>query len=244
METQVKTEGIVLTCVKYGDNSVIVNILTEKIGRQAYLIGIQGKRRRTMLPLLQPLTVVNLEVSNSNRSQLQKIREAHIALPLTKLPFDPVRRSIAMFMTELLVRSLHDEMPEGNFYEFVRNSVLALDEGMPGIYNFHIYFMLRLARMLGFEPDLTPTLGNIFDLVGGTFTSQMPLHKHVLTGDDALLWSRLAELNISDLSAPCFTRTERQRMLSLLESYYTAHIPSFQGLNSTAILSALNDVRE
>lgn len=241
MSPTIKTQGIVLTSVKYGEGSIIVNILTEQNGRVAYMVKVSGKDRRTTLPLMQPLTIVDLEAYHNHKVSVQKIKEVHVSIPLTRLPFDPVRRSIGMFITELIAKSLRNEIADGHIYEYVRNSILALDEGMEGLYNFHLYFMFKLTRLLGFEPDMTyQGAGAIFDLVDGVFTQRMPLHNHILSGTDATLWQVLATMDISHLSETPLSRIDRQNLISMMEQYYMLHIPGFQGLNSASVLAAIN----
>ena len=239
MAPTIKTSGIVLSCVKYGEGSVIVNILTEAVGRQGYLVKVTGQSRRSLLPLMQPLTIVDLEAYQNSHQTVQKIKEVHISHPLINIPFDPVRRAIAMFMTELIVKSIRSDEPDNRVYEFVRFAVETLDGGLPGMYNFHIYFMLKLSRFLGFEPDMGLVGSPVFDMMEGQYQQTLPLHKHVLTGEDLQLWSRMAELDIDTLEQVPFSQGERQRLLTLLEQYYTLHIPGFGGLNSTAVLHQL-----
>lgn len=239
MAPTIKTSGIVLSCIKYGENCVIVNILTEEMGRQAYMVKLTGQIRRTMLPLMQPLTIVDLEAYLNPHQTVQKIKEAHIAHPLVSIPFDPVKRAIAMFMTELVVKTLRSDEPDTNIYKFVHFAVETLDDGLPGIYNFHIFFMFKLARFLGFEPDMSLVGYPVFDLQEGQYRSSLPIHRHILTGDDLNLWSRMAELSIDSLASVPFSQSERQRLINLLEQYYILHIPTFNGLNSASVLHQL-----
>lgn len=241
MSPTIKTQGIVLNAVKYGEGSAIVNILTEGYGRVAYMVKVSGQHRRVTLPLMQPLTIVDLEAYNNHKVSVQKIKEVHVSVPLVRLPFDPVRRSIGIFITELIAKSLRNEIVDGHLYEFVRDSIFALDEGMDGLYNFHLYFMFRLTRLLGFEPDMTyQGAGAVFDMVDGVFTQRMPIHNHILAGSEVTLWSTLADMDISQLDKTQLSRQERQELIRIMEQYYMLHIPGFQGLNSAEILGALN----
>lgn len=230
-----------LNAVKYGEGSAIVNILTQDYGRIAYMVKVSGQHRRVTLPLMQPLTIVELEAYNNHKVTVQKIKEVHVAVPLMRLPFDPIKRSIGMFITELISKSLRNEIVDGHLYEFIRNSILALDEGMEGIYNFHLYFMFKLTRLLGFEPDMTyQGAGAIFDMVDGIFTQRMPLHNHILSGAEVELWQKVANMDINHLNETALSRIDRQNLINMMEQYYMLHIPGFQGLNSAGILAELN----
>ena len=237
----VKTEGIVLSSVKYGEGCIIVNILTRAMGRLAYMVSMTGSKRRQMLPLTQPLSVVELEAYNNSRSSVQRLKEMHVAQPLASLPFDPVRRSIGMFLTELICKSVRVEIADEHVYDFIRQSVLVLDAGIDGQCNFHLYFMWRLMRYLGFEPDVSSSCdGDVFDMVNGSFVGAMPLHQHVLTSpSDIHLWLLLSEMSVRNLGDVKLNRDDRQRMISLMEQFYSLHIPGFNGLNSATVFAQL-----
>lgn len=235
----IKTEGIVLNSIKYGDNSIIVNILTQLLGRQAYMIKVNGKNRRSILPLMQPLSIVDFEAVQNNKATIHRLAEVHIGTPLSNLHFDPIKRSIALFITELLQKSVRNDIVDDNFYLFARNSVLALDEGMGGVHNFHLYFMWKLMRLLGFEPDVSCPAQGLFDMVDGCFVNRLPIHKHILSGTDVDLWLTLSQLTLENIATIQLNRHQRQRMITLMEQFYSLHIPSFVGLNSASVLSSL-----
>ncbi len=235
----IKTEGIVLSCIKYGDNGIIVSILTQVAGQQSYMLKLTGRNRRSVLPLMQPLSIVDIEAVHSQRATVQKLTEVHVSKPLMYLPFDPIKRSIGLFVTELLLKSLRSSVADEQTYLFVRNSVLVLDEGIGGEYNFHLYFMWKLMRLLGFEPDVSCATGRVFDMVEGCFATQMPLHRHIISGSDIELWLILSRLSLDNLASTQLNRLQRQRMIALMEQFYTLHIPSFSGLNAASVLAQI-----
>lgn len=244
MGPTITTEGVVLGCVKYGEGCVIVNILTSGYGRQGYMVKVTGVKRKTVMPLLQPLTLVEIEAYNNPKATVQKLKEVHLLQPLMHLPFDPIKRSIAMFLAELVGKSVRNEMADWRMYEYVKNSVLVLDEGIEGLNNFHLYFMWKLMTLLGFEPDMNGwdviMTGGVFDMENGVFTDRMPLHKHVLRGDEARLWTKMSEMGLETLGEIKLNRVERQQLISWMETFYMLHIPGFNGLNSAIILGQLN----
>lgn len=235
----IKTRGIVLGHVKYGDNSIVVNIYTEQLGRQGFIVSNSHGKRRTPAALLMPLTIVEIESANRPHTTLQRIKDLHVTRPLKTIPFNASRRSISIFITELLTKTLHDEVEDQSMFQFLCDAIDTLDSGVEGEYNFHIYFMLGLAQRLGFSPDMTDSQLPIFDMTEGIFTAQLPLHQYILVDDDLQLWRRLQYAEIGNLSRIASSRNERARLLELLQEYFKLHIPSFNGLNSCAILQQL-----
>lgn len=235
----IKTRGIVLNHVRYGDNSIVVNIYTEQLGRQGFIVGNSRGKRRMPSALLIPLTIVEIESANRPHTTLQRIKDLHVTRPLQTIPFDASRRSISIFITELLTKTLHDETCDPAMFQFLCDAISTLDSGVEGECNFHIYFMLGLSQRLGFSPDMNESQLPIFDMAEGIFTAQQPMHQYILVNDDLQLWRKLQFAEIGDLPRIASSRTERARLIELLQEYFKLHIPSFCGLNSCAILQQL-----
>ncbi len=103
---QVKTEGIVFHSLKYSDNSAIVTIFTRRFGRVAYMIYGRGKRKSSWKPaFFQPLSIVELEVSHDMRKNIQQMKDVRVLVPYQSLTIDPLKRSIAMFIAEVLLKN-------------------------------------------------------------------------------------------------------------------------------------------
>lgn len=232
-----KTLGIVLNNVKYGDTSLIVNVYTQAFGRRSYVVkGVRGNRRRGMTALMQPLSIVELDATAGVQGRLGYIREVHVSWPFATIPFDPVRRAISFFMTEVIVTSVREEEPDPDLFDFIMRSVQALDEGIPAQHNFHLYFMLQLSRLMGFAPDASNSGLPFFDMVDGVFTGTGARSGHCLAGDDKLLWAALTSVTLDTLGSLSLNADRRQRLIELLEEYYTLHLPTFPGLRTHRVL--------
>jgi len=176
-----KTRGIVLNQIPYNDNAVIASIYTEKSGRQSFWIsGAKSTRSLRKSSLFQPLFLLEMEVMNVPR-ELKKIKEARNFPVYTSIPFDIHKTSMALFIAEVLSRSLPAEEPHQELFDFLWHSLITLDAEQEPVSNFHIYFILRLTRYLGFTPtdNYSPTC-SYFDYHTGHFTEHPPLHQHYL----------------------------------------------------------------
>ncbi len=236
----VKTRGIVLGHVKYGETSIIVSIFTREIGLQSYIVnGVRSTKRKDMLPLLFPLNIVDLEASYRPKTNLQRLTEVHVGEPLTSIPYNQSRRSIAFFIAEVLSHSLREDGPDDSLFDFIHDSILALDAGTQGESNFHLFFMYNLAYFLGFAPDFTETEKPYFDLVEGVFVDRVPMHGFTLMNDDRRLWIALGTATQDNLSTIASNRADRQRLVEILCEYYSCHISSFQEPRSQTVLQQL-----
>lgn len=238
----VKTIGIVLNHTKYGDGTLIVNTFTRDMGRQAYIInGLNGPKRKLLMPLLTPLSIVELTVYNKTRATIQRIKEVHIHTPLMRLPFDPIKRTMAMFITELLSKALKESGPDDKLYSFVEQSILALDAGMPGENTFHLFFMYNLTTLLGFAPNMTEHALPYFNMLEGVCSGVMPMHKHILATDDKRMLYKLSQLTIDTLKGAAFSREEKHRLMEIMEEYYALHIAGFGKIKSYEVFRMMNE---
>lgn len=149
-----KTRGIVLNYLKYKDTSIIVRIFTRELGLKAYLVnGVRTQSKGSKIALYQPLTLLDLVVYDKENAGLQRISEAKILFPHRLIPFDFARTSIALFMTEVINRSIYEGYQNDWLFDFLEESVLVLDHADCGLGNFPLVFLLEKAKFLGFAPD-------------------------------------------------------------------------------------------
>ena len=136
------TKGIALHYYKYSENSVIAKIFTEKFGLQSYIIkGIRNKNSKQKLSILQPLTLLQLEVSNNQKRSIQYIKEFKNFSPLTSIINSMNKRFITMFMAEVLLKVLVEKEEEKNIFNFVWVKINDLDSEKEVSNNYPIIFL-------------------------------------------------------------------------------------------------------
>lgn len=237
-----KTKGIVLHSTKFSDTSWIVTMFTELYGRTSFMVrGVTSKRSSTKAAFFQPLSVVEMDLYYNPTKEIHSIKEIRIDLPFIGIPFDPVKNAIALFISELLFRSIKLSTPDENLFLFLCQSVEVLDCTHEVPANFHLIFMLKLTRFLGFEPHLNKDIGKYFDLINGEFVSSKPLHAHYIANEQSVNLCKLAAIDYFTMPKLVLSRTQRAEVLKTLIEYYRLHIAGFQGLNSLAVLQSIFD---
>ena len=85
----VKTKAIVLNSLKYGESQIIVDLLTECVGRVSFMQRIpRSSRSGISKQLFQPLTILDVEFDHRQSQKLQRLKNASIAWPFSSIPFD------------------------------------------------------------------------------------------------------------------------------------------------------------
>lgn len=237
-----KTRGIVLHNTKYSDSFSIVTIFTELYGRTSFMVrGVTNKKSGTKPALFQPLTLVDIDVFYNPTKEIHTIKEIRIDIPLTGIYTDIAKNAIALFMSEVLFRSIKLSTPDEHLFVFVSQSVQVLDctHELPA--NFHLIFMLKLTRFLGFEPNVSDDKCFYFDLMNGVFSDSKPLHAHYFGGDEVVVFRKLLAMDYFNMADLVLSRSQRSHILKALVEFYRLHINGFHGLNSLDVLQSVFD---
>ena len=124
-----KTRGIVLRTVKYGDTSIIASIFTELFGVQSYMMnGVRSSKPKAAKGnLLQPGNILELVVYHNEIRNLQRIAEFKLGYIYTSLHFNVVKNTVALYLIELLQKSLKQPEQQLELYYFTENTLQLLD---------------------------------------------------------------------------------------------------------------------
>lgn len=231
----IKTEAIVLHSLKYGEGRIIVDIFSREQGRLSLIVSApRSERSKIKKQYLQPLTLLMLECDVRPQAQLQKVREATLLTPLPSLFSDAKKLSIGLFVSEFLYHALKGEQRNVPLFDYVRSSIEWLDAAIEPFANFHLVLLMRMARFLGFYPNMESE-GDYFDLSEGTFGQRR---------DDRIAGTTVRQLMRMDYPTMHLFRLSRQERLQILQTllrYYELHLPAFPELRSLSVLKELYD---
>jgi DNA repair protein RecO (recombination protein O) len=236
-----KASGILLHTTNYSDSSVIVKVYSSRFGLQSYMVsGVHGKRTKNKASVLQPMNIVEFIATGGEKSKMKRITEIGLLHPYTSIPYDITKSTIVMFLNELLFRSLKDDEPNGDLFEYLKNALLILDLRPEGYSNFHLCFALQLSRFLGFYPrgNYSPD-HTWFDLRDGTFVASRPSHALCMENEDSRLFDLLLHTNFEDMDQLNISRGQRKKLLRNIVFFYRLHIPSFGEMRSTEVLEEI-----
>ena len=238
-----KTKGIVLYSLPYNDKYIIINMYTESFGRVAYLArNTHGRKSKVSRALLQPLSILDMEVEHLNNRDLQRIKEAKRSFAATQLHCHPVKNAITLFLSEVLYRIIQEKEPNGPLFDYLYRSIKWLEVADEGIANFHLAFLLQLSAYIGIRPNGdTFKAGFFFDLINGVFTGSLPEHNNYLSKEDAIVFERLLRINYENMALCTFKRQERTTILRYMIKYYRLHTSDFPEIKSLTVMQSLFD---
>ncbi|HXI01003.1 MAG TPA: DNA repair protein RecO [Sphingobacteriaceae bacterium] len=233
-----KTRGIVFKTTDYAESSVIAQIFTEKFGLQSYLInGVKKPKSKIRTNMLQPLHLLDMVVYHKPAGNMQRVAELRQLPVFHSIPYDVIKSSIVIFLNEILYKAIRQQTADDILFEFLYKSIELLDRVDGGLANFHLYFLLRLTKFLGFYPDRTTEGTNdYFDLQNGAFLKYPPTHQLVLHQPYTTYWTQLLKANFENLENIQIPVTERRILLNEIIHYYQLHIEGFGQIKSHRVL--------
>ena len=233
-----KTRGIVLRSVRFGESSLIVDVLTKSSGRVSFMVHIpKTSKGKIKKQYFQPMTLLDFEYDFRQRSNLQRIKDVRVSFPYSSIPIDPAKSCISLFLSEFIYYATRNEQENPTLFTYISTSLEWLDNAYEDFANFHLVFMMRLGKFLGFHPfleDFTP--GCFFDLRNGCFTLSMPLHTDFLNAADAGHLYNLMRMNFDTMKLFKLSHDDRNRITEIVLRYYKLHLPNMPELQSFDIL--------
>lgn len=236
-----KTEAIVLHSLKYGESRLIVDMFTRSQGHLAFIVNIpRTSNSKVKKQFFQPLSLLDIEVDIRPKVQLQKLSDVRLLQPFSSIPFEPFKLSISLFIAEFLYYALRSEQQNENLFDYVVNSIQWLDGQEDRFANFHLVFLMRLSRFLGFYPNLDDyDSGDYFDLRESVFCKMPPVHRDFLEPQEAEKVQLLMRMDYPTMHLFKMSHNERNRFLDVALNYYRLHLPDFPEMKSVVVLQEL-----
>ena len=221
---QTKTQAIVLHSLKYGETRLIVDMFTRSHGRLSFIVSLpkspKGKIRKQFF---QPLSLLEIETDVRPRLQLQKLSDVRLLYPFSTIPFEPEKLAISLFVAEFLYYAMRGEQQNVPLFDYVTDSIQWLDGQEGRFANFHLVFLMRLSRFLGFYPNLDGYI----------------VHRDFLQPAEAEIIQLMMRMDYPTMHLYRLSHHDRNRLLEVALTYYRLHLPDFPELKSLAVLQEL-----
>ena len=150
------TDAIVLSLQPHSDKAHVLHAYTRAGGRINYMVYGIGKKNTA--GKYSPLSIVQLTTDEKS------IRTAQLTFVPTSITTDPYKRTIALFLSEVLYSVLRHPMTDEPMFDFLIDSIKELDslpyregEGV-GLANFHLQVLIGFAEKLGFAMQTAPAM--------------------------------------------------------------------------------------
>jgi DNA repair protein RecO (recombination protein O) len=235
----ITTNAIVLSKIKYRDNDLIVKCYTQKHGLVSYILrnisnSKKGHSKGAYFQLLSQLQLVTL---HKNNRSLQDVREVKTNYMYHSLQTHVIKSSIVFFLAETLTSILKEEEPNESLYSYLETTLQWLDT-QNEFANFHLLFLLKLTKHLGFYPEMATNNETWFNLAEGVFEENKKTI-YAVSGENIILLKHLLGINFDELNAIKISSNQRQSFLKMMLLYFELHLEGFKKPQSMQIFNQI-----
>lgn len=219
-------KAIVLSKIKYKDNDLIVKCYTQQRGIVSYLIRGAFKSKNNSIAYYQLLSQLLIEERFAQNQTLHFISEVKSHYVYKTLHTNVLKSAVALFIAEILTSVLQEEEANTTLFDFLETAFQWLDTEND-FANFHILFLLKLTKHLGFYPELSKSANDYFNLQSGAFEIKSYSNYIISDANNSIL-KQLLGMNFDALNTLKINSEQRQSVLNMLLLYIELHLGNFR----------------
>jgi DNA repair protein RecO (recombination protein O) len=231
------TELIVLSKSNYSESSIVVQCYAKNYGKVALLVtGVKKKKAKVKSALFEPLSILEVH-GNFEKGGLVIPKEVKVVMPLLHIQSSMIKRSLALFISEVLYKALYEALPDEDAFDFLTWNLSYLNTATHSVATFHIVFLLRFTRFLGFQPQVNP--GQYLDISDGLFTDAITPNAVLFSAEQKAIITLIFGSKIDKAHQINLTVADRKFFIDLVLMYYRVHIPGMGQIKSHEILEEI-----
>ena len=214
---------IILHTIKYKESGIIVQGYSDRNGRESFFLRqSKNSKRGAVISQLHPLSIIDATPSSISFGDMTTIKEFSLPYKLESIRSNIFKSSIAIFISELLYKTIKEVEYNHKMFLFLIDAVLRLEAINSGTANFHIYFTVMLCKHLGYLPEIKDIPdGSFFDIPTASYTlSESDL---CFNAQNSSILARLASSNYNTLSDIKMTGVGRGGFINLMLRYLGFH---------------------
>lgn len=229
---------IVLSTLRYKDSDLIIRALSREIGLVSFIHrgAYKPKKGSTKSAFYQVLSQ-NLVSTSAKNNDLKTVRDVTSNYLYTSLYTNVFKSSIAMFLSEVLTASIKEEHQNIPLFEFLKTAFTYLDLS-DHFANFHLFFLVKLTKFLGFYPDFNENAPNSFNLRTGKFELNLQ-DNYVIEGESAFFMKAFLKSDFDTYESIKMNSKQRNDFLNNLLLYFELHLIDFRHPKSLEVLKTL-----
>jgi DNA repair protein RecO (recombination protein O) len=232
-------ECIVLNALKYGDNSLIVNCLTETDRQSFFLKAIVSKNRNKYPFLSYPMAIVECHYLEAKTSSLPLVKQLSLSYVPKSTGYDFRRQAMATFMAELALKYIREETMNSDIFYFLKDNIIFLDSADTIASVYPIWLAFELATLLGFGAGKVDNNSELFYFSFEKGLSQGKSSQGALNSIDSRNLQTILNCTESELHLLNLNSQSVRNIFQAMLLYFRYHFPESGTMRSPEILHDL-----
>jgi DNA repair protein RecO (recombination protein O) len=179
----------------------------------------------------------NLISTSAKNNDLKTVTDVTSNYLYISLYTNIFKSSIAMFLSEVLTSSIKEEHQNISLFEFLETAFTYLDLS-DHFANFHLFFLVKLTKFLGFYPDFSNESADSFNLRTGKFELNLQ-DNYVIEGESAFFMKAFLKSDFESYGLVKMNSKQRNDFLNNLLLYFELHLIDFRHPKSLEVLNTL-----
>ena len=216
---------------------MIVQSLDSVSGRKSFFLRGLGRNNSVLLSNFHPLSMLDVVAASSPKSSMSYLREYTPAYQLNALRSDIYKSPIALFISELLYRCMREDECSGELFDFICDSIVALDGFKGSAANFHLWFLVAFAARLGFFPNNDYSEDKpLFNIASASFVAPFAYQQGVFSPENSRLLHLILALPFEEVMKLEMSGRRRSAFSQEMVDYLSHHLGISINIKSLAIL--------
>ena len=233
-----RIEGLFLKSTKYSENAIIVDLLTDFHGKKSFLFkGLKNKKNSF---IFQPFHIISFNCKFNSQKNINLGFSPELSFPVYSIISDIRKTSNALFLTELLYKTINKNEPSEKLFFHLKKIILSFEHHDFNS-SFSVFFIKDILPFIGLQPINNFSEKNkYFNLQDGNFSSNSDsVNDPLFSG---FLFSKLLGMNIDSYNVMKFAKQDRKAIMSILLDYLSYHANvNTSDVKSLKILYSLYD---
>ena len=242
MDLPAKSSVIVLHYLKYGDSGLVLHVLDSEQGRTSLLLRGLGKGKSSPdQGSIFNLSILDVVTYDSPKASMSNLREYEPKVALNEIRTDLNKSVIALFISELLYRSIKDGDGDRELFEWLCEAIVRLDAEEGSCANFHLWFLVEYSRKLGFLPRDNFNAENcFFDIVSARYidrnTYRLGESKQFFPQQESALLHIISTSTPEEVMALPLTGQQRSDFAARCIDFLSYHLETPLNVKSLSVL--------
>ena len=233
-----RDRAIALSTVRHKDGVSILRVFTREHGVIGCLVreGTKGPRRARNLHA--PLSLLELIGLRVMKGDLYKFDRAERPLPQERTLQDIPRSAVAMFLSELVLKTVESDAPHPALFDVMWRTAVAL-ETESSCARLHLAFLVEAVQVEGLKPDapvLPPVGAGRFNLATAEWEQGPPIGDDFLSPSEATAFLRIQGTEIDEVKSQPLPADVRNQLVLQHVHYLQLHLSSPRDLKSWDVL--------
>src|SRR5690606_31844672 len=155
------------------------------------------------------------------------ISEARLSPVFHSIPYHIEKSTIALLLTEVMNKVIKLSEPDPPLFQFMEAMIIWFDEAEEPVGNFHLSFLLKLTKFLGFSPVCWSSDQRLEDTSVGASRQLPTAYRNAqLKSPLSEYWDYLFKCKVDAISELSLDTQTRRQLLRHIIAYYHEHIGS------------------